>query len=175
MMTTVDIAKQPSNVQIIDFTIKRVVVHSNRSFEEITKVVDEIVGDGEYSVFQELVDSEAAFTEVEETLNRMTGNTGFMKFFMVDLGALLSLMGKPKNARLYLIGNPLIANQMVEHDPGVGLYIPPRVLIYDDYEGETYIAYDQPSTLFDPFQNEFISKVGQNLDKKFSEMAAALS
>lgn len=166
---------QADNVQTVDFTVTRMIVSTTKPFEEAVAILEKIVGDGEYRVFQELVDAGASFEEVEKTLNAMTGQSGFMIFFTADMGALMSLMGKSKKAKLYLIGNPLIANQMVEQSVGVGLYVPPRVLVYEDYDGKTYITYDKPSTLFQQFQNPYISKVGEMLDGKFAQVAAAVT
>ena len=172
---TIDTKLPVANVQTVDFTVTRVTVCSDKSFEEVIGTLESIVGDGEYKVFEELVEAKAPFEHVRDVLESMLGNSGFMLFFLADMGALMSLMGKQKNAKLYLIGNPLIANQMIEHDTAVGLYVPPRVLVYDDYEGKTYITYDKPSSLMGQFQNKFISQVAQVLDQKFAQVAEAVT
>jgi len=168
-MEAVDLKFQHESMQTVDFTGTRVIVSSKKSFEEVTRALESMVGDGEYKVFEELVEAKAPFEHVKNVLDSMLGQSGFMNFALFNLGALLSLMGKQKNARLYLLGNPLIANQMIEHDTAVGLYIPPRVLVYDDYEGKTHIAYDKPSSLLGQFKNGFISKVAQMLDQRIEE------
>ncbi len=172
-MVSVDLKIQDERIQTVSYTVTRVVVSSEKSFEEVINGIEAILGDGKYSVFQGLVNAKAPFKEVKSVLESMLGESGFMKFATFDMGALLSLMGKPKNAKLYLIGNPLIANQMIEHNPAVGLYVPPRVLVYDDYEGKTHIAYDQPSSMLSQFENGFILKVSQMLDEKFKAAALA--
>jgi uncharacterized protein (DUF302 family) len=46
--------------------------------------------------------------------------------------------------RSYIIGKPLIAQTMITHDPGVGLNVPIRVVIYQTTSGEARMAYDLP-------------------------------
>ncbi|WP_460206121.1 DUF302 domain-containing protein [Scytonema sp. NUACC21] len=43
-------------------------------------------------------------------------------------------------AKLYVIGNPLIAKQMLEQNLGVGLYVPLRLFVYEDQKGRTQIT-----------------------------------
>ena len=130
-MVFADLKLQDERIHTFNYTVTRVVFSSEKSFEEVTTKIESIIGDGKYSIFEELVDAQAPFEEVKSVLESMVGESGFMKFATFNMGGLLSLMGRPKKVRLYLIGNPLIANQMIEHDPAVGLYVPPRVLVYD--------------------------------------------
>ncbi len=174
-MEAVDVKISDERVQTLNYTVTRVVVSSDKSFDEVINAIESIVGDGKYSVFEELVAAKAPFEQVKAVLESMLGPSGFMKMAMFDLGALLSLMGKPKNVKLYLLGNPLIANQMIEQNPAVGLYVPPRLLVYDDYDGKTHIAYDKPSSMLSQFDNGFILKVSQMLDQRFQEAATAIA
>ena len=65
-------------------------------------------------------------------LESMTGPSGFMLFRTSDHGAVLRLVGKPRKAMQYLLGNPLIAVEMTRHAIGAALYAPLRVLLYED-------------------------------------------
>src|ERR1700751_894813 len=67
----------------------------------------------------------------------MVGPGGFMLFRTSDHGALLRLAGQKKKAVQYLLGNPLFAIQMTQHDIRAGLYAPLRVLLYEDERGKT--------------------------------------
>ncbi|WP_414517438.1 DUF302 domain-containing protein [Nostoc sp. PCC 9305] len=174
-MTTIDVKIQNERVQTINYTVTRVIVSSEKPFQEVIDALESVVGDGKYSVFEELVAAEAPFEQVKNVVESMLGENGFMRMATLNLGGLLSLMGKPKKIRLYLIGNPLIANQMIEQNPGVGLYVPPRLLVYEDYEGKTHIAYDKPSSMLSQFDNGFILKVSQMLDQRFQELAVGIA
>ena len=67
-------------------------------------------------------------------LESMTGPSGFMLFRTSDHGAVLRLVGMPRKAMQYLLGNPLIAVEMTRHAIGAALYAPLRVLLYEDGE-----------------------------------------
>jgi len=158
-------------MKTVNFLATRVIVSSEKSFEQVTSVIEQIVGQADLTIFQKLVNSTSSFAEVESAVASMTGSSGFMIFAQVEQGALLSLGGKRKNALLYILGNPLIANQMFEQNPAVGLYVPLRLFVYDDYQGKTHVAYDKPSSLLEQFQDEKVAIVAQSLDGKLEELA----
>ena len=74
-----------------------------------------------------------------------------MIFLVFDHGAALNMVGARRNAKQYLIGNPLTAIQMSQHDIRAALYAPLRVLVYEQKAGQTIVEYDQPSSLFGQF------------------------
>jgi hypothetical protein len=66
-----------------------------------------------------------------------------MRFLDIDHGAWLSRIGLPARCKLYILGNPLIARTMLEHDLGVGLNVRVRMMIYEDSAtGKTRPAYE---------------------------------
>ena len=84
---------------------------------------------------------------VKARLEGMVGPSGFMLFRTSDHGALLRIVGRPRKAMQYLVGNPLFAIEMTRHAIGAGLYAPLRVLIHEDDDGKTCVEYDLPSSL----------------------------
>jgi uncharacterized protein (DUF302 family) len=102
----------------------------------------------------------------------MAGPSGFMLFRTSDHGVLLRLAGQQKKAIQYLLGNPLIALQMTQHDIRAGLYAPLRVLLYENEEGKTCIEYDRPSSLFGQFGNPKVTEVATQLDRKLEQLVA---
>jgi hypothetical protein len=100
--------------------------------------------------------------EIRAKIEAMAGPSGFMLFRTSDHGALLRL-----------VGNPLFALQMTQHDIRASLYAPLRVLIYENDEGQTCVEYDRPSSLFGQFENDRISPTATMLDKKLEALVAA--
>ena len=90
-----------------------------------------------------------------------------------DHGALLRLAGQKRKAIQYVVGNPLFALQMTQHDIRASLYAPLRVLIYENEQGKTCVEYDRPSSLFGQFGNDRISPTAAMLDKKLEALVAA--
>jgi len=84
----------------------------------------------------------------------------------VDQGKMLSMTGLSLKAKLFLIGNPTVGKQLFEQNHSVGLYVPPRIFVYSDEQGNTQLSYDRPSTLLSQFQSEKLSMIGQMLDQK---------
>jgi uncharacterized protein (DUF302 family) len=102
---------------------------------------------------------------VEYALEAQEGEEGMMLFGMQDQGEILTLVGAPRLAKQYMIGNPLVAMQMAKHDIRAALYAPLCVLIFEE-GGKTFAEYDLPSSLFEQFGNEEVTVVARTLDEK---------
>ena len=95
-----------------------------------------------------------------------------MRFLTVDHGTWLARIGLNAKARMYTIGNPLIALTMLEHDIAAGLNVPVRLIIYEDAVSRTTrLAYDLPSTLMRGLQNEDVTAAAKKLDAKLIALA----
>jgi uncharacterized protein (DUF302 family) len=104
--------------------------------------------------------------KVQSYLKSLEGNTGLILFNIQNHGALLNISGKPRKAKQYVIGNPLIAIQMTIHDIRASLYAPLRIIIYEAENKKAFVEYDLPSSLFAQFGNSEILKVATGLDEK---------
>ena len=102
----------------------------------------------------------------------MAGSSGFMLFFTSDHGSLLRIAGQKRKAVQYVVGNPLFAVQMTQHDIRASLYAPLRVLLYENEHGKTCVEYDRPSSLFGQFGNAKITDVATMLDRKLEQLVA---
>jgi uncharacterized protein (DUF302 family) len=93
-----------------------------------------------------------------------------MLFGSNDHGSLLRLVGQKRKSIQYIVGNPLFALQMTQHDIRASLYAPLRVLIYENEKGKTCVEYDRPSSLFGQFRNEEVANVAAMLDRKMEAL-----
>lgn len=98
-----------------------------------------------------------------------------MRFLTNDHGAWMSKMGMKAKIRSYIIGNPLVAQTMIAHDPGVGLNVPIRIVIYQTASGETRLAYDLPSSLMSRLKNPDVAAGAVKLDAKLRALATLAS
>ncbi|MEJ1978350.1 MAG: DUF302 domain-containing protein [Acetobacteraceae bacterium] len=95
-----------------------------------------------------------------------------MRFLTVDHGAWLIHIGMTAKARMYTIGNPLIARTMIEHDLRAGLNVPVRLMIYEDAaSGTVRLAYDVPSSLMSRLHNDNVKAAAKKLDAKLEALA----
>jgi hypothetical protein len=85
-------------------------------------------------------------------------------FLKRDHGALLHVVGQPRKALQYEIGNPHTASKMTRHRLSASLYAPLRVILYEDEKGGSIFEYDKPSSLFGQFDDEQVSAVARGLD-----------
>jgi uncharacterized protein (DUF302 family) len=152
-------------------TIEHVHVGTEKPFAEVTAALEARMGKFDPTVYEELrseADPEAARTRLEG----MAGPSGFMLFATQNHGALLRLAGQRRKAVQYVVGNPLFALQMTQHDIRASLYAPLRVLVYEDEGGKTCIEYDRPSSLFGQFGNASVTEVATMLDRKLEQLVA---
>ena len=150
--------------------LEHVRVKTEKPFGEVAAAFEARLGRFDPAVYQQLrngADPEA----VRAQLEGMVGPSGFVLFQTSDHGALLRLAGQTKKAVQYLLGNPLFAVRMTQHDVRAGLYAPLRVLLYDDEEGKACVEYDKPSSLFGQFGNAKVT-VATMLDRKLEQLVA---
>ena len=153
-------------------TVHHVCRTTDKPFGDVTTAFERQLGRFEPGVYQALAaggDAEGARARIEA----MAGPSGFMLFATHNHGALLRLAGQKRKAVQFVVGNPLFALQMTQHDIRAGLYAPLRVLLYEDERGKTCLEYDKPSSLFGQFQNDRIIPTAAMLDKKLEALIAA--
>jgi uncharacterized protein (DUF302 family) len=153
------------------FVVEHVRLESSKSFEEVSRAFERQLGAFNPEVRKAATeggDTEAAKAKIAA----MAGSSGFMLFSTQDHGALLRLAGQKRKAIQYLIGNPLFALQMTQHDIRASLYAPLRVLLYENEQVKTCVEYDKPSSLFGRFGNADVAAVASMLDRKLEALAA---
>ena len=156
---------------IEDIHVKHVHVTTEKSFGEVAAALEARMGRFDAAVYDQLRRGDAP-EAVRARLEGMVGPSGFMLFRTSDHGALLRLVGQKKKAVQYLVGNPLFAIQMTQHDVRAGLYAPLRVLLYENEDGKTCVEYDRPSSLFGQFGNANVTEVATMLDRKLEQLVA---
>ena len=153
------------------FTVDHVRLATDKLFEEVAKAFERQLGRFEPDVYKSLATS--GDTEgVRAKIEAMAGSSGLMLFGTQDHGALLRLAGQKRKAIQYVVGNPLFALQMTQHDIRASLYAPLRVLLFENEEEKTCIEYDKPSSQFGQFGNAEIDAVAAMLDRKLEALVA---
>ena len=155
------------------FTTTHIREQTEKKFGEVTKDFERQLGKFDPAVFQALRPDAERADDARARIEAMAGSSGFMLFGTMDHGALLSIFGVKKKAIQYIVGNPLIAIQMTQHNLAAGLYAPLRVLVYEDDRGRTCLEYDEPSSLFGQFNDDRITTVASLLDRKLEDLIAA--
>jgi hypothetical protein len=156
-------------------TIQHVTVTSHRDFAATIREFEKQLGTFDPEAVKPLGGPNPEIEQIKAKVEAMAGSSGFMRFGGIQkFGDLLALAGKPAGkANQYVIGNPLIALQMVRHKLGVGLYVPLRILISEDAGRVTHLEYDLPSSLLDQFNDPEVNKVALMLDHKLNALMSA--
>jgi len=145
---------------------------SSRRFEEVVSTFESAVGSVEETGFHALLASSKSAEQFETSVHSREGTSGFMRFLTIDHGAWLARIGLKAKARMYTIGNPLIARTMLEHNIAAGLNVPVRLMIYEDAASRTTrLVYDLPSSLMSGLQNEKLAGAAKKLDAKLIALA----
>jgi uncharacterized protein (DUF302 family) len=166
------LASQGANpMNVTRITVDHVRVVTDKPFEQVVKVFEQQLGQFNPEVYKSLIAGEDA-EKVRAKIEAMVGPSGFMLFRTSDHGELLRLAGQKKKAIHYLVGNPLFAMQMTQHDIRASLYAPLRVLLYENEHGKTCVEYDKPSSLFGQFGNAKVTDIATMLDRKMEQLVA---
>jgi len=154
------------------FMVDHVRLVTDKPFEEVTKAFEAQLGKFDGDVRKAATASEDT-EEAKAKITAMAGPSGFMLFGTSDHGALLRLAGQKRKAIQYVVGNPVFALQMTQHDIRASLYAPLRVLIYENEDGKTCVEYDKPSSLFGQFGDDRIAPTAAMLDRKLEALVTA--
>jgi hypothetical protein len=153
------------------FEGERIDLRTTRSFDEAVVAFEARVPPADEGVLRQLVKDQANTRTVEEAVDAMAGELGFVCFAKVEQGPVVSLLGGPKHLVVYLLGNPVLAERMLAKDPAVGVYAPLRASIYEGRDGATHFTYDRPSALLSQFEDPQIRETAGLLDEKMSQLA----
>ena len=149
---------------------------TNRSFDAVVAAFEAAVGTTDEQSFRAAVRASAGADDFERRMHAFEGPSGFMRFMRIDHGAWMSRIGLAARAILYILGNPLIARTLLEHDIGAGLNVPVRAMIYEDpHSGTCRFAYDLPSSLMARLGNEKLLAAARRLDEKLVALAESVT
>jgi len=171
ILAGIGMSSQQQNEQRRNVMVEHVTVETEKPFGEVTAALEARMGKFDPAVYEQLQKGDDPEV-VRARLEKMVGRSGFMLFRTSDHGALLRLVGQRKKAVQYLLGNPLFAIQMTQHDIRAGLYAPLRVLLYENEKGKTCVEYDKPSSQFGQFGNAKVTEVAKMLDEKLERLVA---
>ena len=143
----------------VDHPSRRLVVALPHPYDEARARYESLVPEVDFARFPEMTSWQATLELAE-----INAPHGFMRYYRSDITAAMS--GSPSSWRTtqYLMGNHTIAERMFRHDPSVMLHAPLRTVLYVDPDGDTKLAVDQPSLLFDSYDKPEIAAVGRELD-----------
>ncbi|GAB7538227.1 DUF302 domain-containing protein [Burkholderia sp. 3C] len=100
------------------------------------------------------------------------GTSGFMIFAEIDHASWLRVYGYRRALTRVILGNPLIAITMMQHDMSAGLFAPVELLVSECADGAAQITYVQPSTLIAIDDQPLLKQAAQALDEKLADLVS---
>jgi uncharacterized protein (DUF302 family) len=96
------------------------------------------------------VESNHDVTATMDALQAAVGGAGATVFARIDHGAGARSVGSEVgDSQLLVFGNPALGTPAIQADRLAALYLPLKVLVYEDGEGKVWLAYEPPSETLD--------------------------
>src|SRR5216684_1581706 len=154
--------------------VERFTLGSSKSFDHVVAALNSAVGHPDMAEFWKSTHQAQSDAELQNTIEKGLGRTGLTLFVEFDHGAVVRSGTNRATPRMmrFLIGNPLIMRQMVQHVPDAGAYAPVTILIDERPDG-VHLSYDRMASLLAPYQNAAALNVARELDAKVETMLAS--
>jgi uncharacterized protein (DUF302 family) len=150
----------------ISFTGVQVVLRTRKAFDGVCGSLEGMLGRTNVAALTKSSTREQIVAAAKEA----TGPSGFTIFQVIEHGLLLSVLGlRTAKARLYVIGNALVAAEMTKVALVAGLRVPLRLLVYEE-EDETVLTYEKPSSVL---TLAGVVETARKLDQGLARLTAA--
>ena len=155
------------------YRVKRDEYATSRSFDDVIAAFESVVGNIEEEGWTSVSSAAKDSADVESRAAAGIVPSGFTRFSTVDLGGWFGrFRGIAAQARVYTIGNPLIAETMLRQDLAAWMNLPVRLIIYrDEISDTTRLVYDRPSTPMICLENDDLDAAARRLDEELAALA----
>lgn len=115
---------------------------------------------------------------VPETVDRLTAaaeRAGATVFAVVNHGKGARTTGEEiGNSQLVILGNPALGTPAILDNRQAALFLPLRVLVYENEGGQALVAYESPARMFDalggiPADAEYLARMTEALEQLVAE------
>src|SRR5580700_7112417 len=138
--------------------VEHIKMETTKKFADVEAALERIVPQLDPAIAEALANGD------EQRATELERGAPLFIFLKRDHGALLQVIGQPRMALQYEIGNPHTASKMTRRRLAAGLYAPLRVFLYEDEKGGSVFEYDEPSSLFGQYGDEQVLLVARGLD-----------
>ncbi|MDN3358780.1 DUF302 domain-containing protein [Actinomadura sp. DC4] len=163
----------PDLVRTVAHEVRRLEVAVGAGFGDFRERYERAVPAFDAGRLYEFVRDGASWSEVLRVTEESAPHV-FMRYWEFDATAVMRLAGDRWKCVEYLMGNHTIAQRMYTHEPAIMMYAPLRTVVYEDAEGTTRFAVDQPSTKFASFGDPRVAEVGRELDHRLADLLGYL-
>jgi Domain of unknown function DUF302 len=157
-----------------EIQVQRFSVTSSGTFRDVVAAFEAAIGHPDMNAFRKNIGTAKTFTELETIVQAATGPSELMEFAHFDLGEVLRKRNgsaAPQSLR-FVVGNPVIMSQMVQHVPDAASYAPVTILIDERPDG-VHLSYDRMASFLAPYGNADARRVARDLDVKVVALLTA--
>jgi len=158
----------------IDIQVRRLIVVSQRPFDEVLQRLTATIGRSDIMAFHDSMALATTPAELEAVVRKTLGSSDLMEFVRFDSGDVLRKEkgGKgPRRLRL-VVGNPLIMKEMAKLVPDAASYVPLTILVDERADG-VHLSYDLIESFLAPYGSDAALRVARDLDAKVEGLLQA--
>lgn len=156
------------------FSNEHVDVRSAKSFDETVRDLTAELGKASTDTLMDRLASSRTWDDYAEECADLAGRSNLIEVAFLNWGRVLRLAGVAMKAKCFVVGNPLTARKLLEAGgPEVGLYLPTKILVFEDAEGGVHVSYDRFGPIMEQYGKEELSQVAGVIDGVLARLAAA--
>lgn len=156
------------------YTGEHVDVVSSKSFEATVKDLRAELSTVDTRMLMDRLSSSATWEEYEEECEALAGRSNLMEVAQLNWGRVMTLASSPMKAELFVVGNPLTAQKLLgAGGPEVALYLPTKILVFEDANGDVHVSYDTFTPIMAQYDNPDLDHVAGVIDDVLAKIAAA--
>lgn len=156
-------------------SIKREDILTGLSYDNLVTAFEDELSWWDPLVESSLIRQAHSWEERKKIYQSMAEPHGLMIFNQIDQNRPATPDTGIRHCSLYLIGNPVITEQILRIDVRASLYVPFRVCLYapKDLAG-AIISFERPSSFIAALRNAELMKFGYLLDKKIDSVIQSI-
>ncbi|KAJ7744502.1 hypothetical protein DFH07DRAFT_834543 [Mycena maculata] len=158
------------------FKIRRFTFSTTLAISEVLSRLDEEIKKPPSPGTSLLTRGSTSKEELQTRVDSAVGPSGFLFFNEYNHGAWLQFFSSTPRVVVYVIGNPLIAQTMFQHDLRGAFNIPPRLLVLEKADGTgTEVRYHLPSSVMVLDDNAKLRAAAEALDIKLESLVERIT
>lgn len=167
--------RRVDNKTIAYTSIKREDILTGLSYDDLVAAFEGELGWWDPLVDSSLIQRAHSWEERKKVYQSMAEPHGLIIFNQLAQDQTAAPSTGNRQCSLYLIGNPIISEQILRIDARASLYVPFRVCLYvpQDLDG-SIISFERPSSFIAALRNAELMKFGYLLDKNMDSIIQSI-
>ncbi|KAJ6539285.1 hypothetical protein B0H19DRAFT_1178180 [Mycena capillaripes] len=157
---------------VTSHTLQLVTFSTTIPFSQVISRLDKQIGKGNPGSIGGATTKE----QLQTLVDNKVGPSGFLYFNEFNHGNWLQLFSSSPQVVVYVLGNPIIAQTMLQYDLRGAYNIPPRLLVLEKADGTgTDVLYHLPSSVMSLGDKELLKAAAEALDKKLEALVESIT